>query len=221
MQAENTTVADGPSYRSDEAFQKLLLRLSSSAAHGAPPSDLIRQFCQATREFFNVDGAYFWHASANGELTGAEADGLMADRFYGRRLAPGQSAVAAEAVRKRQTVYVNRIDPHRYPMAAEFHARALMAAPLIVSQEVIGAAVFLHASELEFSQDLADKATILAGQLGSLLEANRLSEASREDHRRGEILAEVARALHAVPDASAVVEALADRLRMLLRTRLI
>ncbi len=68
---------------------------------------------------------------------------------------------------------------------------------------------------------MAAKATILAGQLGSLLEAARLSEASREEHRRAEILADVAHALHGTPDVSAVIEALADRLRLLLRTRLV
>src|SRR6202023_472473 len=69
--------------------------------------------------------------------------------------------------------------------------------------------------------DLADKATILAGQMGSLLEANRLTHVSREEHRRAEILAEVAQSLHAAPESTAVVEAVADRLRVLLRTRLV
>ena len=72
-----------------------------------------------------------------------------------------------------------------------------------------------------FNEDIAAKATILAGQLGSLLEAARLGEASREEHRRAEILADVAHALHGTPDVSAVIEALADRLRLLLRTRLV
>ena len=54
-----------------------------------------------------------------------------------------------------------------------------------------------------------------------LTEASRLSLASREEHRRAEILAEVAQALHAVPDAAAVIEAVADRLRVLLGTRLV
>src|SRR6202044_3833728 len=67
----------------------------------------------------------------------------------------------------------------------------------------------------------AAKATILAGQLGTLLEAARLAEASKEEHRRAEILADVAHALHSTPDVAAVIEALADRLRLLLRTKLV
>ncbi len=97
-----------------------------------------------------------------------------------------------------------------------------MAAPLVVSNEVIGAAVFLHCSDPDFfSEDLAAKATILAGQLGSLLEAGRLTQVSREQHRRAQILVEVAQTLHSMTDAKAVVEAVADRLRVLLRTRLV
>ena len=107
-------------------------------------------------------------------------------------------------------------------MAAEFQARSIMAAPLVVSNESIGAAVFLHCSDPDFfNPDLAAKATILAGQLGSLLEANRLTQVSREEHRRTKILAEVAQALRSAPESTAVIEAVADRLRVLLRTRLV
>ena len=222
MRVGDTSVLEGATPRSDEAFQRLLLQFSAAAARGTDAPALIELFCRATREFFQVDGTYFWRRVSSDEMVGTEADGLRAESFRGKRLKASQSAVATEAVRLRKTVYVNRLDPARYPMAAEFRARSLMAAPLVVSSEVIGAAVFLHASDEDFfSEDLAAKATILAGQLGSLLEASRLSQVSREEHRRAEILAEVAQAIHSVPAASAVVEAVADRLRVLLRTRLV
>ena len=152
----------------------------------------------ATRAFFHVDGTYFWRVASPEELVASEADGLLATEFRGRRLKARDSAVAIEAIRQRRTVYVSDPVPSRYPMAGEFHAKSLMAAPLVVANEVIGAAVFLSASEPDFfHDDLAAKATILAGQLGSLLEANRLTQLSREEHRRAEILTEVAQAVHA------------------------
>jgi len=206
---------------SDAAFQQLLLQLSAAAAEGTDRDSLIQLFCRATRAFFKADGAYFWQAGPDGELIGAQAEGLLEDRFRGIRMKTDESAVASDAFRHRRTFYVNHVDPDRYPLAAQFRAKAMLAAPLIVSNEVIGAAVFLHASDAIFTDDLAAKATILAGQLGSLLEASRLNEVSREEHRRAVMLAEVARVLHAVPDASAVTEALADRLRMMLGTRLV
>ena len=183
---------------------------------------MLELFCREVREFFQVSGIYFWRSFSTDEMVGEEADGVAAERFRGLRLKPDQSAVTAEAIRMRHAVFVNSVDPGRYKLAAEFRARSLMAIPLIVSDQVIGALTFLHDSEPEFfNEDLAAKATILAGQLGSLLEARRLTEASREDHRRAEILAEVAHALHGVPDVNAVIEALADRIRVLLRTRLV
>src|SRR4051794_27668741 len=222
MHAGNSSVLEGPTPRSDEAFQKLLLQFSAAAARGTSSDDLIQLFCRATCDFFQVDGTYFWQFASPDELVGTEAVGLMADRFRGSRMKISESAVAMESIRQRKTIYVNRIDPGKYPRAAVFRASSLMAAPLVVSNEVIGAAVFLHESDpVFFGEDLAAKATILAGQLGSLLEAGRLTQVSREEHRRAEILVEVAQALHGVPDASGVVEAVADRTRALLRAPLV
>jgi PAS domain S-box-containing protein len=214
---------DRPLPTTDDAFQKLLLRIAAKAAGRADATSLIQLFCHATREFFQVSGVYFWRRHSGEELVGEQADGKLAENFIGLRLLPQQSAVTADAVRSRRTIFVNRVKlTPTFPAAHQFEAQSLMAAPLVVFDEVIGALTFLHdANEEFFNQDLAAKATILAGQLGSLLEATRLGEASREEHRRAEILAEVATALHGTPDVAAVLEALADRLRLLLRTRMV
>jgi len=211
-----------PAPGSDEAFQKLLLSIAAKAAERSDPAALIQFFCHSTRQFFQVSGVYFWRRKDDDEFVGEEADGKMADQFRGRRLRPNESAATAEAVRQQRTVFVNRLNPAAYPAAAEFGARSLMAAPLVVFKEVMGAATFLHDSDTAFfNDDLAAKATILAGQLGSLLEATRLTEVSRQEHRRAAILADVAQVFHGTPDVSAVIEALADRLRSLLGTRLV
>ena len=207
---------------SDEDFQKLLLRIAAKAGERCDSNTLIHLFCCATREFFQVSGVYFWRCFTADELVGEQADGKLAARFVGMHLRPEQSAVTADAVRQRRTLFANQVRSATFPAATEFEARSLLAAPLVVFNEVIGAVTFLHDSRDDFfNEDKAAKATILAGQLGSLLEAARLGEASREEHRRAEILADVAQALHGTPDVSAVIEALADRLRLLLRTKLV
>jgi PAS domain S-box-containing protein len=206
----------------DDAFQTLLLRIAAKAAERSDANSLIQLFCRITREFFQCSGVYFWRREAGDELVGEQANGKLAERFIGIRLLPQQSAVTSEAVRSRRTIFANRVQLAAVPALQEFGGRSLMAAPLVVFDEVIGAATFLHDSEDEFfNEDLAAKATILAGQLGSLLEANRMVDVSREEHRRAEILTEVATALHGTPDVDAVTEAVADRLRLLLRTRLV
>jgi len=207
---------------SDEGFQKLLHRIAAKASERSGNHSLIQFFCQATREFFQVSGVYFWRCQFADELVGEHADGKLAERFIGMRLRPEQSAVTAEAVRQRRTIFANHVKSSAFPAAVEFEARSMLAIPLMVFNEVIGAATFLHdANDEFFNDDLAAKATILAGQLGSLLEAARLNEASREEYRRAEVLADVAHVLHGAPDVSAVIEALADRLRLLLRTKLV
>ncbi|HEY6308395.1 MAG TPA: PAS domain S-box protein [Candidatus Angelobacter sp.] len=206
--------------RSDDAFQKLLLRFSEAAARGTSAA-LILLFCQATREFFHVDGTYFWRRVSADELVGAEADGLRAADFRGRRIRAKDGAAVMESIHQGRTLFANHL-ANRFSWAAEFQARALMAAPLVVSNEVIGTAVFVHATDPDFfNDDLAAKATILLGQLGSLLEPTRLTQVSQEEHRRSETLVAAAPVVHVVPDASTVAEALADRLRVLLRTRLV
>jgi PAS domain S-box-containing protein len=206
---------------SRDSFQDLLLRISDAAVQGMPTPSLIRFFCQVTRQFFQVDGSYFWEVVSEKEFVGVEADGLMADGFRGARLNSSETNAVADAVRGRKTVYANQPEPSHDQLSSN-PCKSLMAAPLVVSNQVIGVAVFVQQDEADFfNPDLAVKATILAGQLASLLEASRLSENSREEHRRAEILAEVAHTLHSVPDPSGVIAAVAGRLRVLLRAQLI
>ncbi|MGH9513381.1 MAG: PAS domain S-box protein [Terriglobales bacterium] len=187
----------------------------------APASSLIRFFCQQTRQFFQVDGSYFWQVINPTEFVGIEADGLMADGFRGARLNASQTNAVADAVRNRKTTYSNQPDSTDNHMASS-SCQSILAAPLMVSNEAVGVVVLVRQNDADFfNDDLAVKATVLAGQLASLLEARRLSENSREEHRRAEILAEVAHTLHTVPDPSGVIAAVAGRLRILLRTQLV
>ncbi|HVI79110.1 MAG TPA: GAF domain-containing protein, partial [Candidatus Acidoferrum sp.] len=192
VSAENS-IAPG----SDEAFQKLLLRISAQASGRGDTRSLIQFFCRATREFFQVSGVYFWRCQTGDELVGEQADGKLTERFTGIRLRFEQSAVTADAVRQRRTTFANHVRSRTFPGAVEFDAHSLLAAPLVVCNEVIGAVTFLHDSEDEFfDENLATKATILAGQLGTLLEAARLGDECREEHRRAAILADISHALH-------------------------
>jgi two-component system NtrC family sensor kinase len=124
-----------------------------------------------------------------------------------------------DAVQKRRPFFVNHLDVARYPWIAECRANAALAAPLLVSGEVVGAITFLRgAPEKGFDEDAVAKVTILAAQLGTALEALRLNQLSREEHRRASILVEVAKALHGLPDTASVMESIADRLRVLLHS---
>jgi len=206
----------------DDAFQKLLLEFSAAATQGLSSPEILQLFCRRTRVYFEVSGAYVWYFTAPDQLLGAEADGSMAERFRNARLKTSESPIVGEAIRLKKAVCANSLNSSRYRVAAEFNAKSMMAVPVIVFNEVIAAAMFLHNTDpAYFDQDHAAKATILAGQLGSFLEAQRLTTQAREEERRAGILAEVASSLHADADMAVLVEAVADRLRSLLRTPLL
>jgi PAS domain S-box-containing protein len=182
----------------------------------------LKIFCRAAGKYFQVSGTYVWHFLPPGQTIAAEADGWMADHFRNSRLSAEDSAIANQAIYQKRAVYFNAIDLAHDAMAAEYEAKAMLAVPLLMGDEVIGAAVFLHTSEPHFfSSGHLTTASILAAQLGSFLEAMRLSELAGEEKRRAGILAEFAHSLHAEPDPAVLVEAVAQRLRILLRTPLV
>jgi PAS domain S-box-containing protein len=196
--------------------------MAAEAGENCDASSLIRVFCQATRQFFRASGAYFWRCQPGNEMVGELGDGDLAKSFIGTRLLSRHSAITADAVRQRRAVFANGLRAGADPLVTQLGARALLVVAVVVFNEVIGTVTFLHDTDAEFfTEDIASKATIVAEQLGGLLEATRLSEVAREEHRRAEILADVVHALHGTPDVSSVIEALADRLRLLLRTQLV
>jgi two-component system NtrC family sensor kinase len=195
------------------------VELSRAAFQSREPGQLIQSFCALTRAFFHASGAYFWSYSSDSELLGAEADGDHAESFRGRRQGAGDPSIAMEAVRKRHAFFVNHLDVARYPWLAECHAHAAMAAPLLVSGGAAGAIVLVQsAPDAGFDEDAVAKVTILAAQLGTALEALRLNQLAREEQRRASLLVELATALHGLPDTTAVMENIADRLRVLLHS---
>lgn len=124
-----------------------------------------------------------------------------------------------EAVQKRRAFFINQLNAEHYPWITSSHTHAAMAAPLLVSGEVVGAITFhKDTTGSGFDDDALAKVTILAAQLGTALEALRLNQLSREERRRASILVEVATALHSLPDTAAVMESIADRLRVLLHS---
>ncbi|HEY6769933.1 MAG TPA: PAS domain-containing protein [Candidatus Sulfotelmatobacter sp.] len=196
--------------------------IAAKGSEGSSAASLIQLFCRVAREFFQVAGVYYWRRQPNHDFVGEQAEGKLAEHFVGLRLGPHESAVTAEAARQRRTIFLNQVQTAKFPLAQDFGASSLMAAPLVVFNQVVGAVTFLHdRSDNFFNEDSAAKATILAGQLGSLLEAVRLRETSLEQHRKTEIIAGVAQVLDGTPDVSAVIEALAERVRLLLRTPLV
>jgi two-component system NtrC family sensor kinase len=207
---------------SGDAFQRVLQQLTAKASVEGEPGSLLQFFCRSTRQFFACAGVYCWRLQGPRELIGERAEGKLAGRFPGTRLRSDDSAVTGSAVASGRAFFANDVASSSEAAWQEFDVRSLMAVPFVVFQEVIGVFTFLHDSDEEvFNEDAATQATLLASHLGRLLESAGLSGFPRPDGRRGELPSEPATALPPAPDVDSVLEALADRLRLLLRTRLV
>ncbi|HSE49313.1 MAG TPA: PAS domain S-box protein [Terriglobales bacterium] len=199
-----------------------MLRFSAAVAEGGDFQRLIRLFCESAKEIFEVSGAYYWRLDENERLVAVDAEGRMAAEFLAATLELHESAVATEAVRDRRTVFVNDVVAERYPMAGRFGARAMLAAPLVVSGEVVGVTVLLHDGRGDyFNEDLAAKATILATQLGSMAEIARLRESSLEERERAVQLIELTQALQSSLDPATIHQLLVTRVRDLFGAALV
>jgi PAS domain S-box-containing protein len=179
-------------------------------------SSLILSFCCLTRAFFEASSAFYWSCGADGDVIAGEADGEGAERFRGMRWHPGDQSIAREAIHKRQPVLLNEIALTRYPRIGSSAARSALAVPLLVAGEVTGAIAYLHSKSAAFDEVAVARASILAAQLCTALEALRLNQLSREESRRASILAQLAARLHGSPETPPVMENIADRLRDLL-----
>jgi PAS domain S-box-containing protein len=219
MDSSNTTAFEGLGPHLDSAFQRLLLRSSLAAGNPGGPASRIRQFCQIMREFLQVDGVYFWRFEPPDGLIGAEADGVMTEAFGSSRVRASENAILKDAISQRKTLYVNQISsPAKLP--AQLHGCALMASPLVVAGRVVGVVAFLHTSDpWFFNDDIAAKAAILTVQLGKLLESTGSALVRNESPR--ELIGKPGNPFDVLPDRTALLEGLADRLRLFMRTRLV
>jgi len=206
----------------DARFCELLLGFSAAASPGLSSRELLQLFCRRGRAYFGATAAYLWQFLPPDQLEGWEADGGMAEQFRGMRLKTAETAFLVEAIQSRKARYVNSLDVSRYPLAAKFEARSALIAPLVVVGNVIGAAVWTHSADPDyFREDHVEKAAILAGQLGALVETARLREQTREEERRSEVLLDLARSMRGAAEASRLLSLVAEKLRLLLQSPLV
>jgi two-component system NtrC family sensor kinase len=190
------------------------------ATSGAPIADRHQAWCKAAREYFAVETVSLWRIDPGHGFVCEAGVSTSGQPLRGRRLALEENAAAYEAVTKRRTVFETQSTGGENGIEAM--ARSVMVAPLVVSDEVSWVMAFLQSNGADFfNEEMAAKATILAGQLGCLIEANLLNEQSRNDHQRAAILVEIAQAVQTLPDADSVAEAVGQKIRNLLGVGLV
>ena len=155
-------------------------------------------------------------------MVGSVAEGQNLLDFCGTRVRADERSIIWDAVRQRRPLIVSQADSVGHSLLKDYGANSAVALPLLVAGEVIGVIVFAYTDPSAVSNaSTVPQATILSAHLGTALEAFRLNQASHEERRRASILVEVAKALHTLPDTSAVMESIADRLRELLHSPMV
>jgi PAS domain S-box-containing protein len=198
----------------EEPFRRFLLRLSAVMADASDATSLIRLFCNACCDYFGVAATCYWKLDGD-QLVATEAQGCVPSNFVGTRVLLGSGTITAQAVCSRTTIYQNRLDLPAYPFASAATGCALMAAPVSAGDEV-GALVFVHETDAEyFTDDLAEKATVLAGALGNALESGRFTRQSRAQ-RQCAVLIQCADVLSAHVDATTLTRQFAEHVRKLM-----
>src|SRR5260370_40969180 len=93
----------------------------------------------------------------------------------------GDPSIAMEAVRKRRAFFANRLDAAHYAWLAEANTHAVMAAPRLLSGDVVGAIAFVQSPpDPGFDEDAVAKVTIVAARLGTPTQALRRNPLARQ-----------------------------------------
>src|SRR5438270_444465 len=154
---------------------------------------LLQLFCQRTRALMGASGAYFWKLDGQSFLIGEAADGCCAEVFVGKRVETNHSLTAGEALRLHRASFLNHVEPREHSWEKAFNVKSVVSAPVITDGLMTGILAFTHTADTDFFEDgSAAMATVVAAQLGTLLERARLVRTSDQHRQRAEDLMSLA-----------------------------
>ena len=192
VSARNRARQAEPSLGEPESLQRVLRQMLSVAAHGGELNSLLSSFCRESRKFLKVSGVGYWELQeAEHLLKPLEADGNFTERFKQAPLSLEDSPVVIAAIREARPASVNQSKAGSQQVP--YGAKSFLAAPVMVFGRVIGVVAFLHQTKAGFFvEGTADQVSLLAEQLGSLLELFRLKNTAGQHRKRSEDLIELA-----------------------------
>jgi two-component system NtrC family sensor kinase len=130
-----------------------------------------------------------------------------------------EESIAWSAVRKGRAFSVSHLEAGHDLWLVAHHASAALAAPVLVSGQVIGAVVYIKTEHgAVFEHETVAKLGVLVSQLGTAVEALCLNQLSSEAQRQATILIDVASTLRGLADPAAVVERVAESIRAVLHS---
>ncbi len=176
------------------------------------PTALARLVVDRALELLHADGVVFYSHDP-------EAEGLRVLAHAGRPVIPDsgtwthRQGAAGQAFARREPVQVEDYAawPHAVPRAVARGVRAVLAVPLLVGDQAVGALVVHTLTPRRFGLDEVQLLTLLAAQVAPALEAARLYAESERRRAEAEALADLARQGAAEADADRVVSLVTEQ----------
>jgi PAS domain S-box-containing protein len=167
-----------------------LLRAGHAVNQSLDVSETVRLILHQAREVLEVQSCgLFTLDAATGELAATASLDLPAEALHAIRLRVGEgiTGVAVKERRPVQTADLNRDPRVRYPQAV---LRSMLAAPLIVGEQTIGALTVLRTDVHHFSAEEESLVSAFADQAAMALEHARLFSSVRTYSERLEAMVE-------------------------------
>jgi PAS domain S-box-containing protein len=192
----------------EPGFQQLLARCTKALTDCHDESSLLRVFCDAGGEYLNAAALQYWKRNADGRLVTHPPKDNADNAAEPQRLSATAPAIAAKAIRELRTISDIRVALHdsQAPLAA---------APVVASNEVIGAFVLYSGNDRPDS-DVGAALTAIASVAGVYIELARTGWAADRDRRRAEDLVTLAQELNSPARMAQLVSSLTSRVSSML-----
>ncbi len=186
----------------------LLNEITRAAIETTSLREMLQKLADRLGELLNADACYItlWDAQRQLPIPAA-AVGPQRETYPTLRPAPGEVTLTGSALRLGHTLVVDDVfhSPYLSQRAAQLSgAQAMLALPLVTSEQKLGAAIIAFHEPHPFTPEEIGRAEQAAGQIALGIERNRLFAETAEALVREQRLNEIARAISGALDVQTI-----------------
>lgn len=179
--------------------------------------EMLRLLANRLGELFEADGAYLtlWDEHLQRPVPVA-ANRELHERYVKVRVEPGETTLTASVLRERRVLAIEDVFNTPYQsrrIAALFPARSILALPLMVEQQKLGAALIGFNQRHQFTDEEITLGEQVAAQLSLAIVKIHLLAAEREQRRLAEALRQAGLALSESLNVNTILDRLLDEIQ--------
>lgn len=179
--------------------------------------EMLRLLANRLGELFEADGAYLalWDEHLQRPVSAAANDALH-ERYIQMQAVPGEATLTESVLRERRVLAIEDVLDTPYlsrRIAALFPTRSMLALPLMVEQQKLGAALIGFNQRHRFTDEEITLGEQVAAQLSLAMVKIHLLAAEREQRRLAEALRQAGLALSESLDVNTILDRLLDEIQ--------